>query len=56
MSEFNANAGHRSLRGFWSLFATQFQGAFSDNLFKFLVIFLIALPWWSLLGEPIRGS
>ena len=30
-----------SLRGFWSLFATQFQGAFSDNLFKFLAIFLV---------------
>jgi acyl-[acyl-carrier-protein]-phospholipid O-acyltransferase/long-chain-fatty-acid--[acyl-carrier-protein] ligase len=28
-------------RGFWSLFATQFQGAFSDNIFKFLVIFLV---------------
>jgi acyl-[acyl-carrier-protein]-phospholipid O-acyltransferase/long-chain-fatty-acid--[acyl-carrier-protein] ligase len=28
-------------RGFWSLFVTQFQGAFSDNLFKFLVVFLI---------------
>src|SRR5919109_2060865 len=28
-------------RGFWSLFATQFQGAFSDNVFKFLVTFLI---------------
>ncbi|MEW6306960.1 MAG: acyl-[ACP]--phospholipid O-acyltransferase [Verrucomicrobiota bacterium] len=27
-------------RGFWSLFATQFQGAFSDNVFKFLVIFI----------------
>lgn len=30
------------LRGFWSLFVTQFQGAFSDNIFKFLVIFLIS--------------
>ncbi len=30
-----------SLRGFWSLFVTQFQGAFSDNVFKFLVTFLI---------------
>jgi acyl-[acyl-carrier-protein]-phospholipid O-acyltransferase / long-chain-fatty-acid--[acyl-carrier-protein] ligase len=30
-----------SLRGFWSLFATQFQGAFSDNALKWLVIFLI---------------
>ena len=28
-------------KGFWSLFLTQFQGAFSDNVFKFLVIFLI---------------
>ena len=30
-----------SLRGFWSLFVTQFQGAFSDNVLKNLVIFLI---------------
>lgn len=30
-----------SLRGFWSLFATQFQGAFSDNVLKNLVIFMI---------------
>jgi acyl-[acyl-carrier-protein]-phospholipid O-acyltransferase / long-chain-fatty-acid--[acyl-carrier-protein] ligase len=29
------------VRGFWYLFATQFQGALSDNIFKFLVIFLI---------------
>lgn len=28
-------------RGFWSLIATQFQGAFSDHAFKTLVIFLI---------------
>ena len=28
--------------GFWSLIATQFQGAFSDNAYKFLLIFLIA--------------
>jgi acyl-[acyl-carrier-protein]-phospholipid O-acyltransferase/long-chain-fatty-acid--[acyl-carrier-protein] ligase len=28
-------------RGFWSLFVTQFQGAFSDNVYKFLVTFLI---------------
>ena len=30
-----------SLRGFWSLFVTQFQGAFSDNVLKNLVIFMI---------------
>jgi acyl-[acyl-carrier-protein]-phospholipid O-acyltransferase/long-chain-fatty-acid--[acyl-carrier-protein] ligase len=30
-----------SLRSFWCLFVTQFQGAFSDNVFKFLVTFLI---------------
>ena len=28
--------------GFWSLFTVQFQGAFSDNVFKFLVIFLLS--------------
>jgi acyl-[acyl-carrier-protein]-phospholipid O-acyltransferase/long-chain-fatty-acid--[acyl-carrier-protein] ligase len=27
--------------GFWSLIATQFQGAFNDNTLKFLVIYLI---------------
>jgi MFS family permease len=30
-----------SLRGFWSLFVTQFQGAFSDNVLQNLVIFMI---------------
>jgi acyl-[acyl-carrier-protein]-phospholipid O-acyltransferase/long-chain-fatty-acid--[acyl-carrier-protein] ligase len=29
-----------SSRGFWSLFVTQFQGAFSDNLLQKLVIFM----------------
>ena len=28
-------------RGFWWLFVTQFQGAFSDNVLKNLVIFMI---------------
>ena len=28
-------------RGFWCLFVTQFQGAFSDNVYKFLITFLI---------------
>lgn len=27
--------------GFWSLIATQFQGAFNDNGLKFLVLYLI---------------
>ncbi len=30
------------LTGFWSLFVVQFQGALSDNVFKFLVIFLLS--------------
>lgn len=30
-----------SLRGFWSLFVTQFQGAFSDNALKWLVTYII---------------
>ena len=29
------------LRGFWSLFVTQFQGAFSDNVLKNLVVFMM---------------
>lgn len=29
-------------RGFWSLFFVQLQGAFSDNVFKFLVIFIVS--------------
>ncbi len=28
-------------RGFWSLMGTQFQGAFSDNVLKWLVIYLV---------------
>ena len=28
-------------KGFWSLWVTQFQGAFSDNAFKFVVMFLV---------------
>jgi acyl-[acyl-carrier-protein]-phospholipid O-acyltransferase/long-chain-fatty-acid--[acyl-carrier-protein] ligase len=34
------SAGPRSRRGFWALWITQFQGAFSDNLHKFLVLYL----------------
>jgi acyl-[acyl-carrier-protein]-phospholipid O-acyltransferase/long-chain-fatty-acid--[acyl-carrier-protein] ligase len=30
-----------STRGFWALFITQFQGAFSDNVLKWLAIYLI---------------
>ena len=30
-----------SLRGFWSLFTTQFQGAFSDNALKTLAVFML---------------
>src|SRR4051812_36144060 len=30
----------RSTRGFWPLIVTQFQGAFSDNALKYLVLFL----------------
>src|SRR5215813_12347834 len=31
----------KSLHGFWSLFITQFQGAFSDNVLKNLVVFMV---------------
>jgi len=37
-----ASASIDSLAGFWRLFFVQLQGAFSDNFFKFLVIFSLA--------------
>lgn len=38
--------------GFWALIATQFQGAFNDNLFKFLVVyFLVALSQDAITGQ-----
>jgi acyl-[acyl-carrier-protein]-phospholipid O-acyltransferase/long-chain-fatty-acid--[acyl-carrier-protein] ligase len=40
-TENSSNARPASHRGFWNLIATQFQGAFSDNALKNLVIFLI---------------
>src|SRR5271154_3656419 len=36
-----STAPPRSLTGFWSLIAVQFQGAFSDNALKWLVSFLV---------------
>ena len=36
-------SGRYSERGFWALIVTQFQGAFNDNAFKVIVIFLIPL-------------
>ena len=41
MSDESHAAARTKLKGFWSLIATQFQGAFSDNAFKNLVIYLI---------------
>lgn len=40
-TENSSRAPRVSHRGFWNLIATQFQGAFSDNTLKNLVIFLI---------------
>jgi acyl-[acyl-carrier-protein]-phospholipid O-acyltransferase/long-chain-fatty-acid--[acyl-carrier-protein] ligase len=37
----NADAPPYSPLGFWSLIVTQFQGAFSDNVLKNLVVFII---------------
>ena len=36
-----ASAPDHQQRGFWCLFVTQFQGAFSDNALKWLAIFII---------------
>ena len=41
MKEAEPNQTIDSTRGFWSLIATQFQGAFSDNVLKNLVVFML---------------
>src|SRR5215467_12626467 len=44
MSDANAagpQPAHNWAPGFWSLIATQFQGAFNENALKFLTIYLI---------------
>ena len=42
------NPAHKSLSGFWRLFATTFQGAFSDNVLKNLVVFMLVKVLWVL--------
>ena len=52
--------------GFWSLIVTQFQGAFNDNLFKFIIIFYLlntmrgagtdSTDAMRLFGHPLEGS
>ena len=37
-----SSAATRWARGFWALVVTQFQGAFSDNAYRFLLIFMFA--------------
>lgn len=49
-----------SLRGFWALFVTQFQGAFSDNVLKNLVVFMmlgldVSLARKHDIGEKVTG-
>ena len=46
-----------SERGFWSLFVVQFQGAFSDNVYRTLAMFLIVnmtLPYFNDASRPLR--
>jgi acyl-[acyl-carrier-protein]-phospholipid O-acyltransferase/long-chain-fatty-acid--[acyl-carrier-protein] ligase len=41
MTKSKSSPGQNALGGFWSLFVTQFQGAFSDNVLKNLVVFML---------------
>jgi acyl-[acyl-carrier-protein]-phospholipid O-acyltransferase/long-chain-fatty-acid--[acyl-carrier-protein] ligase len=46
-SDHHANGPDGSTRGFWALIVTQFQGALSDNIYKWMVIFAVpALGLW----------
>jgi acyl-[acyl-carrier-protein]-phospholipid O-acyltransferase/long-chain-fatty-acid--[acyl-carrier-protein] ligase len=40
MNQAGINSNQTSVRGFWALIVTQFQGAFSDNALKTLVTFI----------------
>src|SRR6266850_8283180 len=51
-----ANEPSPGLRGFWSLIVTQFQGAFSDNVLKNLVVFMILGGSLSLAEEHRIGE
>jgi acyl-[acyl-carrier-protein]-phospholipid O-acyltransferase/long-chain-fatty-acid--[acyl-carrier-protein] ligase len=46
MTSNDSPAPARWQRGFWCLMGTQFQGAFSDNLLKQLVIFMVMAQNW----------
>ncbi|MEK7780657.1 MAG: acyl-[ACP]--phospholipid O-acyltransferase [Verrucomicrobiota bacterium] len=46
-----------SPKGFWSLFVVQFQGAFSDNVYRTLAMFLfvgMTLPYYNDASRPFR--
>ncbi len=51
------HASPASTRGFWSLFVVQFQGAFSDNVYRTLAMFLfvgMTLPFYNDTSRPVR--
>src|SRR5436309_356509 len=45
--ENSAGGGSRWRRSFWCLILTQFQGAFIDNAYKYLILFMIAAMGFS---------
>jgi acyl-[acyl-carrier-protein]-phospholipid O-acyltransferase / long-chain-fatty-acid--[acyl-carrier-protein] ligase len=55
-SDSSIGAPSASLRGFWALMATQFQGAFSDNVLKNLVVFLMLGAGLSLADKHRLGE
>jgi acyl-[acyl-carrier-protein]-phospholipid O-acyltransferase/long-chain-fatty-acid--[acyl-carrier-protein] ligase len=46
----------QSQRGFWSLIVTQFQGAFSDNALKNLVVFLLVAGVHARVKDPLAAQ
>jgi acyl-[acyl-carrier-protein]-phospholipid O-acyltransferase/long-chain-fatty-acid--[acyl-carrier-protein] ligase len=56
MTKSNSSLAQESLGGFWSLFVTQFQGAFSDNVLKNLVIFMLIAMDLTLAGKHRIGE
>src|SRR5215475_11470197 len=56
MNTSDSSQPNGSLRGFWSLIVTQFQGAFSDNVLKNLVVFMMLGEGLSLSEEHRMGE
>ena len=53
--DFDTPKERYSARGFWSLVVTQFQGAFNDNLYRYVMVYTLAVVLATEAGPADRG-